>query len=434
MRTHPPACGIDYGTSNSAVALAMDGKVVVVPPDAGSDNPSLPSVAYLHRSGRREAGEEAVREYFTHGHLRTLCQNCSLVRYGIETACRQFRKGGGCNDTRLVTGVKRDLSRLDFIATHSWAQDFELPDLVSIVLARLRGAASRAAGDEVRKVVLGHPVVFPGAAELQERSHEQALKRLEAGAHLAGFEDVAFFPEPAAAVIGEELPDGVFLSVDFGGGTFDAAVIEALDGAAEVRSLTGVAIGGTLFDQALFETSVGERLGLDALPYWLFNDMRSLAGVHTLLSDAGLPGVIGRVGGQAARVASAILFEGNAYSFYKSIEDAKIRLSTEPETVLRFHRPGIDLSVKLRRTEFEAVIKPDLERVETVYMEALDKAGIRPDAVDYVLRTGGSSRLPAFIARLEAIFGPDKVRERDAFTGVVRGLGVRARDIWQARP
>jgi len=161
--------------------------------------------------------------------------------------------------------------------------------------------------------------------------------------------------------------------------------------------------------------------------------MRSLAGVHTLLSDAGLPGVIGRVGGEAARVASAILFEGNAYSFYKSIEDAKIRLSTEPETVLRFRRPGIDLSVKLRRSEFEAVIKPDLERVEAVYMEALERAGIAPDGVDYVLRTGGSSRLPAFIARLEEIFGRDKVRERDAFTGVVRGLGVRARDIWQTR-
>ena len=430
MGTRNLACGIDYGTSNSAVALAMDGVVTVVPPDAGVATPSLPSVAYLHRSGRSAAGEDAVREYFTHGHLRTLCQNCSLVRYGIETECRQFRKGGGCNDTRLVTGVKRDLSRIDFIATHSWARDFELPELVSIVLARLRSAASRAAGAEVRRVVLGHPVVFPGAAELAERSHEQALARLDGGARIAGFEEVAFFPEPAAAVIGEDLPDGVFLSVDFGGGTFDAAVIEARGGKAEVRSLAGVAIGGTLFDQALFETAVGERLGLGALPYWLFNDMRSLAGVHTLLSDAGLPGVIGRVGGQAARVASAILFEGNAYSFYKSIEDAKIRLSTEAETVLRFRRPGIDLSVKLRRSEFEAVIKPDLERVESVYLEALAKAGIGPEGVDSVLRTGGSSRLPAFIGRLESIFGPDKVRERDAFTGVVRGLGVRARELW----
>lgn len=430
MATPTPACGIDYGTSNSAVALAVGGQVVVVPPDPGSPAPSLPSVAYLHREGRREAGEDAVREYFTHGHLRTLCQNCSLVRYGIETECRQFRRGGGCNDTRLVTGVKRDLSRLDFIATHSWARDFDLPDLVSIVLERLRNAAGRAAGAEVRRVVLGHPVVFPGTGEIIERSHEQALARLEEGARQAGFEEIAFFPEPAAAVIGEDLPDGRFLSVDFGGGTFDAAVIQARSGAAEVQSLAGVAIGGTLFDQALFETAVGERLGLDALPYWLFNDMRSLAGVHTLLSDAGLPGVIGRVGGEAARVASAILFEGNAYSFYKSIEDAKIRLSTAPETELRFRRPGIDLSVTLRRSEFEAVIKPDLERVETVYMEALDRAGIGPDGVDYVLRTGGSSRLPAFMDRLEAIFGAEKVRERDAFTGVVRGLGARARDIW----
>ncbi len=424
----PIAYGIDYGTSNSAVAVAYENAVEVVPAESGLPGLTLASVAYLHRNGRQEAGEAAIVEYLAQGHLRHTCLHCPLVRYGAETECRQATRNGGCQDTRLITGVKRDLSRTDFTGTHSWARDFELPELIAMVLGRLKRSADAWSGGDVKRLVLGHPVVFAGA-DLADRSHETALARLREGAQLAGFETVELFPEPAAAVLGGTLPEGRVLSVDFGGGTFDAAVIAVREGTPETLSLTGVDIGGERFDAALFETAVGPLLGLNELPNWLYNEMGYRSGVRQLLSDPGVPKVLDRVGGRAAEIARAILFKGHTWEFYRAIEDAKIRLSTEDAVRLRFARPGIRMDVPLLRGQFEAVIKDDLVTVEGCLLRAVADAGLEPAQITAVLRTGGSSRLPSFLRRLEAVF-PGRVADRDAFTAVAKGLGVRAQKIF----
>jgi hypothetical chaperone protein len=424
----PIAYGIDFGTSNSAIAIAYRDRVEVVPAESGLPGLTLASVAYLHRDGDRRAGDAAIARYLAQGHLRHTCLHCPLVRYGAETECRQATRNGGCQDTRLVTGVKRDLARTDFTGTHSWARDFELPELLSIVIERLKHSADEAGGADVKRLVLGHPVVFAGMG-LENRSHAAALDRLQAGARLAGFEEVEMFPEPAAAVLGEKLPEGYVLAVDFGGGTFDAAVIEVRGGTPSTLSLSGIDIGGERFDAALFETAVGPALGLTALPNWLYNEMGSRSGVRQLLSDPGVPKVLDKVGGPAAEVARAILFEGHAWEFYRAVEDAKIRLSNEESTRLRFMRRGVRLDVPLLRAQFEAVIRDDLVEVERVLLRAVAEAGLEPEQVTAVLRTGGSSRLPAFQARLEALFG-DRVTDRDTFTAVARGLGARAAAIW----
>ena len=427
----PIAYGIDFGTSNSAIAIAYRDHVEVVPAESGLAGLTLASVAYLHRDGERQAGEAAIARYLVQGHLRHTCLHCPLVRYGVETACKQATRNGGCQDTRLVTGVKRDLARTDFTATHSWARDFELAELVSIVIERLKRSADEASGADVKRLVMGHPVVFAGM-DLADRSHEAALDRLRAGARLAGFEEVEMFPEPAAAGLGEKLPEGRVLSVDFGGGTFDAAVIEVRGGVPETLSLTGIDIGGERFDAALFETAVGPVLGLTALPNWLYNEMGSRSGVRQLLSDPGVPKVLDKVGGRAAEVARAILFEGHAWEFYRAVEEAKIRLSSEESTRLRFARRGVRLDVHLLRGQFEAVIKDDLAEVERCLLRAVAEAGLEPEQIDTVLRTGGSSRLPAFRARLDRIF-PGRVSDRDAFTAVAKGLGARAGELWGAK-
>src|SRR5205085_9904388 len=102
-------------------------------------------------------------------------------------------------------------------------------------------------------------------------------------------------------------------------------------------------------------------------------------------------------------------------------------------TRLRFVRSGLRLDVPLLRAHFEAVIKDDLAQVERCLLGALASAGIEPEQVTVVLRTGGSSRLPAFQARLAALFG-DRVADRDAFTAVAKGLGARAAQLWGEKP
>ena len=413
-------CGIDFGTSNSAIAVAWPDRVQVVAVEPAA--PTLPSIVYLHREGERRAGREAVDRYFTTGHVRTSCGHCSLAPYGLSE-CLQFRRDGGCNDARLINGVKHDLAKPGFTGTNSWCTDFPVAELVAIVIRRLKAAAEAQTGARLTRAVLGHPVVFAGARD--PAAQAEGLARLRRAAELAGFDEVNFLAEPEAALAAAPKL-GVALAVDFGGGTFDAAVLA--DG--RVSALRGTAVGGERLDQVLFETRVGPELGFDALPSWLFNEMRSLSGVGLLLADPGLPFLLARFGGPAARTAQAILFEGHAHDFYRSIEAAKIALSGQESAVAEFHRPGIHLRVSLNRAFFEAAIRPELDSAEAVIEDVLAAAGVAPDAVDTVISTGGSSRIPAFQRRLEARFGAARIEHRDAFTSVVEGLGERARQAW----
>lgn len=429
LAARPLGYGIDFGTSNSAVSIAYADRVEVVPLGRSHAAMTLPSFVYLHRASRRTAGDEAVKTFLKSGHEKTDCWKCPLAPYGWDTDCRQYRKGGGCSDARLLSGVKHELAKLGFAGTNSWAIDFSVGDLVSVVLKRLKQEADEAAHEIVKSVVLGHPVVFAGAdPDDRLASNKEAFRRLEEAARTAGFEQIAFLPEPTAAVIGEASHHGVEIAVDFGGGTFDVAIMDSRDGEPRITGTAGVAVGGEILDGVLFETSVGPALGLDVLPSWLFNELRTSSSVRLLMADPGIPSILARIGGTPADLVHALLYDGHAYDFYKGIESAKIALSSSEQTELRF--PPLGLEITLRRSAFEAMIRPELGLVHDAIERALTEAKVTRKEVGRVLLTGGSAYIPAFRADLADTFGPERLEQRDAFTAVVHGLGVRAQQLW----
>jgi len=430
VTSRPLGYGIAFGTSNSAVAIAYADRVDVVPLGGAR---TLPSFVYLHRAGRRAAGDQAVRTFLKSGHEKTDCWKCPLAPYGWDTDCRQYRKGGGCSDARLLSGVKHELAKLGFSGTNSWATDFSVGALVSVVLKRLKEEADTAAGQTATSVVLGHPVVFAGAdPENRESSDKEAFRRLDEAARSAGFTEVAFLPEPTAAVIGEATHRGVEVAVDFGGGTFDVAVMDSRVGEPRIAGMAGVAVGGEILDGVLFETSVGPALGLDVLPSWLFNELRTASSVRLLMADPGIPAILSRIGGTEAGLVHALLYDGHAYDFYKAIESAKIALSSSAVTELRF--PPLGLAVTVQRSAFESMIRPELDLVRQAIARSLTEAKVTPKDVGRVLLTGGSAYIPAFRADLAEMFGPERLEQRDAFTAVVHGLGVRAQQLWSPNP
>ncbi len=410
MTARPVGYGIDFGTSNSAVSIAYADRVEVVPVGPSRSSMTLPSFVYLHRSGRRAAGDRAVKTFLRSGHEKTDCWKCPFAPY---TDCRQYRKGGGCSDARLLSGVKHELAKLGFVGTNSWATDFTVSTLVAVVLKRLKDEADAAAGESVTSVVVGHPVVFAGAnPDDPKAAGMEAFRRLEEAARNAGFTDVALLPEPTDTVIGEASHRGVEIAVDFGGGTFDVAVMDSRDGEPRIAGMSGVAVGGEILDGVLFETSVGPALGLDGLPSWLFNELRTASSVRLLMADPGIPSILNRIGGTEAGLVHALLYDGHAYDFYKAIESAKIALSSSDETELRFAPLG--LAVTLRRSAFESMIRPELDLVGHAITRALEAADVTPRDVGRVLLTGGSACIPAFRADLAEMFGPDRLEQRDA--------------------
>ena len=444
----PIAYGIDFGTTNSSVAVAYPGRVEVVSVEASGIPEILPSIVYLHRDKNRAAGREAVEQFLVTGSHKTRCSRCDLVEWSGgrgASDCQQYKPGGGCNDTRLVSGLKSELSQVDFVSTHSWAIDFTLADLVAVILRRLKTEADRASGADVRRVVLGHPVVFVGAEgprypELQAT----AEKRLQEAAAAAGFEEVALLEEPAAAVIDEDLDEGIALAADFGGGTFDVAVIKFAPDGGDVVALAGVEIGGEEFDRRLFQAKVAPALHLGELfetrpgvhrnlPNWLQNRLSTLSGLKSLLSDRDTASTLAAYQSAQDRrltAVSEIVYGGYGYEFYRAIEAAKIALSTRRQSSIEFHRPGVDLSIPVSREEFEGLIAKPMEIVHGEVLKALEIADVRAEDVSLVLRTGGSSSIPTFVRMLEETFGPSVVQERPVYTTVVRGLASYAQEVW----
>lgn len=431
--SRPLGYGIDFGTSNSAVSVAYADRVEILPIGPTRTSPTLPSFVYLHRSGKRLAGAEGVKTFLTSGHEKTDCWRCPLAPYGWDTDCRQYRKGGGCNDARLLSGVKHELAKIGFAGTNSWAVDFPVSALVAVVLKRLKTEADDATGSESARLVLGHPVVFAGAdrAHLEE-SEAEAFRRLRGAATEAGFEDVEFMAEPVAAVIGERQHARVEVAVDFGGGTFDVAVLDARHGEPRITGTSGVAVGGELLDGVLFETVVGPALGLEKLPYWLYNHLLTASSVRLVMADPGIPAILARIGGDAEKIVHALLYEGHAYDFYRAIESAKIELSDSEVTSLTYAALGLD--VPIRRSAFESMIRPELDIVKQTIAAAMTEAGVGAADVDRVLVTGGSGQIPAFRHDLAETFGASRLEQRDAFTAVVHGLGVRAQQMWSHAP
>jgi hypothetical chaperone protein len=447
--SEPVAYGIDFGTTNSSIAVAYRDRIEVIPVETGSTPEILPSIIYLNRDKNRAAGQEAIEQFLVLGSQKTQCGRCDLVHVidrHRDSACKQFRPGSGCHNARLISGIKSDLSETNFISTHSWAIDFTLTDLASVIMRRLKVAADRATGANVRRVVLGHPVVFVGAEGPNYRNRQaMAEQRLQDAAVQAGFNEVVLLDEPAAAVINEDLSEGYALAADFGGGTFDVAVIKFAPDGGDVVALTGVDVGGEQFDQLLFQAKVAPALHLNdsyyirrgvrrPLPHQFRKRMSTLSGLKTLLSDPNTASILrdfrsSRASGSLGMV-EAILYGGYAYQFYRAIEQAKIALSTAPESAIDFHRPGIDLSIPVRRDEFEDLISEPMQAVRAEILRAVHDAGVAPENIGLVLRTGGSSSIPAFVQILEDIFDHSAIQQRPVYTTVVKGLAMYSLGLW----
>ncbi len=109
---------------------------------------------------------------------------------------------------------------------------------------------------------------------------------------------------------------------------------------------------------------------------------------------------------------------------------AKIALSSVDETVIHFERPGIHIRESITRSRFETLIRPSINAVETAIGNALEEAEVDAVEVHTVLRTGGSSELPAFRRLIDSVFPRAEWTTLPVFTAVAEGLGREAVRRW----
>ncbi|WP_010582036.1 Hsp70 family protein [Schlesneria paludicola] len=204
-----PIVGIDLGTTNSVVAIIVDGKPLVLD-EAGEK--LLPSVVGINPQGQLVTGVAARNQ---------------LAAF----------------PDRTVASIKRQMGRMDPVALGD--QTFTPPEISAMILRRLRDRASRAIGQPVNRAVITVPAFF-------DENQRQATRE---AAGLAGLTVERIINEPTAATLVYHAGshDRKQIAVyDFGGGTFDVSIVRMEAGVIEVLSSRGdVHLGGDDLDQVL---------------------------------------------------------------------------------------------------------------------------------------------------------------------------------------
>jgi hypothetical chaperone protein len=406
------SCGLDFGTSNSALALPT-GDVLAI--DHANREPRLfRSVLFFPEHTRGHfAGAAAVDEY--------------LQR----------------SEGRFIQSIKGWLASASFTATLIRGKSFKLEELVAILLRRIRELGEAAAGVALDDVTLGRPALFAHDPEHDALAEQRLLRAAE----LAGFKRIRLLIEPIAAALAYEASltrDELVLVADFGAGTSDLSIMRlgpgrrgALDRRGDVVASGGVPIGGDRFDAAIMRHKLlacfghgstyevmGKRMVvpmaiLGRLLAW--NEM-------SFIRERATQELIDRImhtsdNAPAIEALHDLVEENLGYRLFRAIEAAKIRLSDADETRIQFHEARIAIDAPITRAEFEHFAAPLFDELDACTTALLARAQLQPSAIEAVFLTGGSSQIPAVRRLYARRFGEARLRTADAFTSVAEGLG-----------
>lgn len=234
---------------------------------------------------------------------------------------------------------------------------------------------------------------------------------------------------------------------DFGGGTLDFSVIRLgprqrtkHDRTADILAVGGVVIGGNTLDEDIMERRLLEYFGSRAVgktlsgntityPQWLLAELRSWQTIQRLNERDTIAFLrdfraIARHNRDEVDALLALAQHNYGWELFKEIERAKIQLSDETQTEIRFVRDAIRIREPLSRRSFERLITPRLGAIAEAMQRTLDAASVTPEQISVVLRTGGSSLIPAIQLMLENKFGAEKVKKQEVFTSIVSGLAL----------
>jgi hypothetical chaperone protein len=229
------------------------------------------------------------------------------------------------------------------------------------------------------------------------------------------------------------------LVFDFGGGTLDMTIMEVGGRAKPITIATqGVLLGGDDMNSVLMQTLLkkfGEgSLTSDGYPFpsHLFRMLFSWQNMVELsrpeYSEIFRQGLRGSDPESIQRL-HTLVHNKLGFKLFRELERIKISLSDTYYAVLQFIEEGLTLQETITRSRFENLIQEDLNYVEKAIDELLVKSGLKPGQISAVLRTGGSSAIPAFINLLGARFGYERVKELNLFTTIVGGLAVKGHEL-----
>ena len=462
-------CGLDFGTTNSSVAVSDGSRVWVLELDPANDTAtSLPSSLYIARDGDYLVGRAAANAFIERNVDReVLLEQIELgmaiegyvgsepdksesyrpptledeprVTHGVSARATVEVNSPG----RLFQSLKSQLRHKAFRGTEVFGHTYQIEELTAMILRVIKKAVDAAAGEPITSAVFGRPVRF----STDEQEDAVAERRLRVAAGLAGFETVTFFYEPVAACVeyavttdrGQRL-----MVVDIGGGTCDVCVMEfggargAMERVAESKILgvSGVPVAGDAIDREVIRAKLFPRFGSRSrygpsqlpVPQFLFSNLLDWQNLYKLNTEEIINWLIAvemsSTDPDAIRAMRYLIQRNYGYPVVREVEAAKKRLSIDVETAIHIHSDAIQITERLERAEFSHIIEHMLDTMLTSIEEAEQAAQVSPRDIDCVLTTGGTCLIPAVLEMLGERYGTDRILQRDTFTSVATGLAV----------
>ena len=410
-------CGLDFGTSNSTLAHAAGGNAPPQLLPLEGDRVTIPSTIFFDF----ETDE-------------TLIGRAALARY-TEGA-----------DGRMMRSLKSILGRsLSEEATRIKRRTLPFLDIIGMFVAELKRRGEMAVGAPLDSVVVGRPVHYVDDDPLADR---EAEKQMASAVRAQGFRHIEFQYEPIAAALDYEQQvtrEELGLIVDLGGGTSDFSIVRvspdrarAADRQGDILATAGVHVGGTDFDRLLSLAAVMPDLGYQTptadgkrpLPSPPYVDLATWHRINRLYAPERLRDLrhTEREARDPERVAHmiSIVAHREGHALAGAVEDAKIALTEATQTRLNFVGEEISLVPEITRCTLEQAVQAGIDRIEDKLRSVIAIAGLTPDKIDTLILTGGSTQMPAILARLRANFPAARFVETDAFGSVGLGLALDA--------
>lgn len=415
------ALGLDFGTTNTVLALA----------DSGADTHSI--------SLTSSAGTaDSMRTALSFMKDAQLGASALKVEAG-HAAIQQFIDNPG--DCRFLQSIKTFAASALFQGTIIFGKRQSFEDLMEIFIRRLRHYAGENWPADVTRIIAGRPVHFAGASPdpvLAVQRYNEALTRF-------GFPEIHYVYEPVAAAFyfAQNLTsDATVLVADFGGGTTDYSLIRFETKAGKLTATpighSGVGVAGDHFDARMIDNIVAPQIGKGShfksfdkilevpsnyyasFSRWnqlsIFKTTREFEDLKKLVRTALEP--------EKLEIFIDLIDHDEGYPLYQAVSATKMALSTAEEAPFDFAPLGRAGHRTIKRSDFESWIVDDLARIEGALDEVLEKTNTDASGIDKVFLTGGTSFVPAVRRIFTERFDSDKIESGGELLSIAHGLAL----------
>lgn len=369
--------GIDLGTTNSAIARMENGVPTIKKSDTLKD--TVPSCVHFNKRQDILVGDTAF----------------NVMKNDNTRALKTFEAG----KTNTFIEFKRTMGTTHTYECSNMSKSFASEELSAEVLKKLKSFIQ---DENIYAIVITVPAKFLNP------QNEATMK----AAKLAGFKHVQLLQEPVAAATAYGLTaknkDSFWCVFDFGGGTFDAALVKSEEGILSVKDTDGDNwLGGKNLDEAIVDQLI--------IPY-----LQQTYAIDSILEDATKKEILRSAVKPFAEEAKIQLSFKDTHNILSNLGDLPFEDDNGEE-------PEIDVTVTQK--DMENVVAPIFQRAIDITKGLLERNNLKGSDLGALILVGGPTFSPILRRMLKEQITEKVDTSVDPMTVVAKGAALFASTI-----